>query len=452
MIYRQKGMLNLPQKNELFVDITIDANAKSTKELTGGKAGNKPEKEEVFSDFGFGMFIHVGLDVLINSVISHWVIGADEKLVEKFYNEYPSLFRFAHFDPERWATIAKMAGAKYAVLTAKHHSGFCLWDTKTTDCNVMKTPFGRDIVTEFCDAFKRFGVEPGIYFSPYDFYYQFMMAKRTVQFATPDMLPENDEAFMAYNQAQVAEIMKNYPDLFCFFFDGPPEGLKELVWKYQPNCLVTRGEMKTPENVLPEDGLSGSWEACYTMANGWSYKPVDPAYSTAPNLIRLLIEIRSRGGNLLLNVTPDMHGDIPFEQERIMQEIGIFLFFNGEAIYNVRPFNVPHENNKKVWYTKAKDSDTVYAFMMTEWPYAVQCRQEFTLHSVEATEKTAIEMVGQNGKVVEHYPEIDAKTHFKQDDAGLHINAVRSYRPYDNRTWPYPVVFRITHAKYRPQD
>jgi alpha-L-fucosidase len=146
---------------------------------------------------------------------------------------------------------------------------------------------------------------------------------------------------------------------------------------------------------------------------------------------------------LLLNITSDPHGCIPVEQEQLMGELGLFLFFNGEAIYDVRPWTVT--NDDSIWYTKAKDSETVYAFITGEpWEYAA--RKELVLKSVRATEQTEVSVVGQNGKVLEHCPDADLETRWEQKDDGLHVSAIRAYRPYNNRKWPNPVVLRITHA------
>lgn len=430
------------KKERVLVDITLD-------EASLDKAGNDSCKEEEFRDLAVGMFVHWGLDSLIGSVISHWIVGADKQLVKKFYEEYPLSFDPAAFDAERIARLAKQAGMKYGVFTTKHHSGFCMFDTNTTDLNVMNTPFRHDVTREFCDAFRKFGISPGLYFSPLDFYWCYQNGKK-IHFTTPEVLPKNNPDLMVYNKLQVKELLNNYGDLICFFFDGPAEELRELVWKEQPNCLVTRGAMKTPEQNLPTESIDGAWEACYTLGDGWSYKATNETYKTGTQLIELLIGIRARGGNLLINVTPDSNGVIPHEQERLLQELGLFLFFNGEAIYEVRPWDITNEEN--IWFTKSKDKDTVYAFVTGKpWPYGYDGRLEITIKSILASENTQIEMVGQSGEALEHKPEEETATRWYQDERGLHINAMRCYRPYDNRKWPNPVAFRITHARYKEQ-
>lgn len=433
-----------PEK--VLVDVTIDPNEISTREATGGKEGNRAEREEWFRDLGFGMFIHWSLDVLLGSVISHWMIGADPRLVRRFIDEYPARFNPYRFRADDYAALAVQAGMKYAVFTTKHHNGFCMFDTASTTFNVMNTPLRLDVTREFAEAFRRHALASGFYFSPLDFYWCFENGRK-LHFMTPDVIPQNNPGLMEHNKLQVRELLTRYGDVDMVFFDGPPAGLKELVWELSPDTLVTRGEMPTPEQNMPDEPIPGAWEACFTMGDGWSYKPTNETYKSGTELIELLIKTRAQGGNLLLNVTPDPYGCIPFEQERLLREVGLFLFFNGEAIYKVRPWHVTHEGN--IWFTKAKDEDTVYAFVLGEpWPYGYEGRRSVTLRSVRATERTEIEIVGQSGEAIEHQPETHTKAEWHQDESGLHISAMLCYRPYDNRKWPNPIAIRITHARY----
>ena len=431
------------KRDKVIVDVTIDENAS----INSFEGSNDPKAAEEFRDQAVGMFVHWGLDSWQTSVISHWIVGAEKSLVKKFYKETPNCFAPLSFRPEKIARLARQAGMRYGVFTTKHHSGFCMFDTKSTDMNCMHTPYGKDVTKMMCDAFRQYGIKAGLYFSPLDFYWCSENGKQ-IHFRTPEVLPENNPGLMEYNKQQISELMTNYGDIYCMFFDGPSNGLRRVVWEKQPDCLVTRGEMKTPEQNMPDEEIDGPWEACFTLGDGWSYKATNEHYKTGTEIIHMLIEVRARGGNLLLNVTPDCDGEIPFEQVRILQELGLFLFFNGEAVYQVRPWKIPREGD--VWFTKAKDRDTVYAFVTGRlWKYGFEGREWLTIQSVRATENTEIEMVGQSGDALEHKPEEDTQTRWYQDDLGLHINAMRCYRPYDNRQWPNPVVFRITHAEYK---
>ncbi|OMF32121.1 hypothetical protein BK133_14815 [Paenibacillus sp. FSL H8-0548] len=435
---------------EVYADITIE-NLVSTKETSGGAAGNKANKEEEFRDLAFGMFIHWSLDSVMGSTVSHWMCGAEERLIDQFIEDKPKEFNPKYFDADDIADLARQAGMKYMCFTTKHHNGFCMYDTHTTDFNIMNTPFQRDITKEIVEAFRRKSIVPGFYFSPFDFLWNYKKGHE-MHFATPEVLPKNNPELMEYNQAQLRELLTNYGDIGLVFFDGPPEGLKEMVWDIQPECLVTRGEMQTPENNNPTEPMDFAWEACYFMGDSWGYKPYKDNYRSPMELIELLIKTRAMGGNLLLNVAPDSKGRIPKEQEEILREIGLFLFFNQEAIYKVRPWKVLNEGN--IWYLKAKDENTVYAFVLGEaWNHGCDFKtkmenwKHITIKGVRATEASQIELVGQTGRVLEHRPDINPKAKWDQDENGLHIQAMLTYRPYDNRQWPYPVAIRITNVE-----
>ena len=164
-----------------------------------------------------------------------------------------------------------------------------------------------------------------------------------------------------FDRAQVRELITNYGPIDIVFFDGPPEGLREVAWDAQPNTVVTRGAMETPEQRLPGVPLDRPWEACVTMGTEWPYRPAQETYKSGTELIEMLIETRAKGGNLLLNVGPKPDGELPIEQEERLREIALWNFVNGESIAGVRPWVVTNEGN--VWFTKKKGEDTVYAFI-----------------------------------------------------------------------------------------
>ncbi|MDR1061946.1 MAG: alpha-L-fucosidase, partial [Clostridiales bacterium] len=382
------------------VDATIGEGEISTKERSGGKAGNRAAREEWFWDLGLGMFIHWSLDSIAGCMISHWMCAADRPVVERFVGEFPPLFNPRMFCADDYALLARQCGMKYMVFTAKHHNGFCMFDTATTDFSSVNTPFGRDAARELKEASARAGLPFGLYFSPWDWHWCFKNG-RPLQMAESVRSghPKHDRPLQEYNSAQMRELLANYGPLDFVFFDGPPDPYKSMAWELQPDILVTRGEMETPEQRLPENAIPGAWEANFTMGKSWSYRPCGETYKKGIDLIRMLVETRAKGGNLLLNVSPDHMGRIPFEQERLLQELGLFLFFNGEGIYGVRPWRVCREGS--VWYTKAKDSDTVYAFDLGgPWHYGE--RKSLMLRGVRATKNTRVEILGQSGEVLEH--------------------------------------------------
>lgn len=421
---------------KIFVDITIDELNRTHK--------NNSEKLDEFLDMGLGMFIHWSIDSTIGSLASHWMIGADKPQLDKLYNELPSLFYPTRFNPTEWALLAKTAGAKYAVFTSKHHGGFCMYDTKTTDFNVMNTAYGKDVLKKVYKAFREQQISTGLYFSPLDFTWC-LKNNKELHFTTDEVIPSNNPGLMEYNEEQIREIFTNYGPISTVFFDGPPANLKDIVWEISPETIITRSEMPTPELELPDEIIDEPWETCYRLGNSWTYKATHEDYKTGTDLIKLLINTRSKGGNMLLNVSPNTYGEIPIEQKRLFDELGLFMFFCSEAIYNVRPWRVSQEENG-IYYTKNKDSNTVYAFYTNEpWPYGK--RKDIVLKNVILSDNSSVEMLGQNGKVLEHSPDTDPTTKYYQDDSGLHINAMRCFRPYSSRDWPNPVVFRITNAK-----
>lgn len=408
------------------------------------EVSNDSERSEWFMDQALGMFVHWSVDSQLGSVISHSMVGASDDYLDRFVNDLPRSFYPDKFDPDQWARLAKLAGMKYVVFTTKHHSGFCMYDTKTTDFNVMNTPYGRDITREIVEAFRKHGLSVGFYFSPDDFLILYKQGK-DVSRRRPEALPTNNPELMAHNKAQIRELLSNYGPVDMLFLDGEPDELKQLAWRMQPGILVTRGEMETPEQKMPDEPMPGPWEACFTLGTQWHFKPTNEDYKSGSKLIETLIEIRAKGGNLLLNVGPQPDGVIPFEQERRMRELALWLFINGEAIYEIRPWHVIREDN--IWFTKAKNADTVYAFVTGIYDWKKGDRKSFTLKSVRATGKTEIELLGQSGRALEYAPSVNPKATWTQDEDGLHISVTRAQRIYNNTKWPNPVVIKITNAK-----
>ncbi|MEZ4621049.1 MAG: alpha-L-fucosidase [Caldilineaceae bacterium] len=350
------------------------------------------------------------------------------------------------FDPDEWARQAKVAGIQYVVFTTKHHSGFCMFETASTSFNIMNTPMvgtSRELV----DAFRRWEIAIGFYFSPDDFWLLHRQGHE-ISRARPEANPRNNPELMAHNQNQVRELLNNYGPIDVLFFDGEAEGLKQLAWAIQPDVVVTRGDLATPEQQIPDRQIPGPWEACFTLGTQWAYKPTNEEYKSGTKLIEMLIETRAKGGNLLLNVGPKPNGEIPIEQEARMQELALWLFVNGEAIFGAQPCPAIRERltlDHEVWYTQDQQSSTVYAIVTgTPWPKGE--RKVITLHHVVATEQSAIEILGQSGHVLEYRPEVDPKASWTQDERGLHISAMRAQRLYNNNRWPNPVVIRITNA------
>jgi alpha-L-fucosidase len=414
----------------------------------GQQAINKPEREQWFMDSGFGMFIHWSMDSQLGVVISHSMAGASEDYLQRFINDLPKTFNPRKFYPDDWAILVRLAGMRYVVFTAKHHSGFCMWDTRTTEFSIMNTPFHRDILKEIIEAFRKQGIAIGIYYSPEDFHFFYENHIPVGRLQNPLHYPANNKDLMAYDKAQIRELLTNYGKIDIFFFDGPEEGLKEYAWQLQPDLVVTRGQMQTPEQELPDRPLPGPWEACFTMGTDWQYKPTNDPHKSGTEIIDMLIETRAKGGNLLLNVGPKPDGELQIEQEALLREVALWNMVNQEAIHNIRPWEITREG--EVWFTKAKEQNTVYAFIKAgdKWKYGE--RKEFVFKTLSGTDQTKVSILGYAGELVEYRPGFDAGIYIDNTPIGLVISAVNGQRLYTNNLWPNPVVLKIENIKFKP--
>jgi alpha-L-fucosidase len=410
--------------------------------LAEDATGNRPERLEWFRDLGFGLFIHWSLDSQVSSVISHSMVGASEDYLERYVQELPGTFNPVHFEPREWARLARLAGFTYVVFTVKHHSGFCMYETDTTDFSIMHTPYGRDVTRELIDAFRAEGLAIGLYFSPDDFHFLYEQGT-LISRRRREAQPANNPALLAHDRAQLGELMTRYGPIDVVFIDGPAEGLRELVWEIRPEAVVTRGAMETPEQHTPGVPLEGAWEGNLTMGSQWQYRGTNEHYKSGTELIQTLVETRAKGGNLLLNIGPRPDGRIPEEQEARLRELALWNLVNREAIRAVRPWVVTNEGD--IWFTRAKDDDTVYAAVTgTKWPWGTP--KTFTLQSVEATPQTRVSVLGQNDRVLEYRPDVEPRTTFRQTAEGLRVTAWRAQRLYNDRRWPNPVVLKLENV------
>lgn len=397
---------------------------------------NKPEREEWLRDAGFGMFIHWSFDSQLGIVISHSVVGASKDYQNRYFHELPKTFAPTRYNPTKIARLAKLAGMKYIVFTAKHHSGFCMWDTKTTDFSIMNTPNGKDVLNEYIQATRNEGLAVGLYFSPEDFHFLYKHNQPIRRRNIEDIPNHILDQYIKLTNNQCRELMVNYGTIDILFFDGGIpvvlEEAKKQCWAINPEVLITRGAIETPEQSIPGIPLNTTWESCITMGTQWQYKPTNETYKPGRRLIEILVETRAKGGALLLNVGPKPDGELPSEQEERLREIAAWYFINHEAIHDVRPWIITNEEN--IWFTKQKDGNTIYAIItgITNWPRGE--RKEFVLNSVKATKNTTISVLGQSDERVEYQPHIDATSLFNQQNDGLQISIVKAQRIYNNQT------------------
>ncbi|MFF3027085.1 alpha-L-fucosidase [Microbacterium sp. NPDC057944] len=346
-----------------------------------------------FTEARLGMFVHWGLYSL--AARHEWVKNR-ERMTDAEYEPY-----FAHFDPDRydpraWARTAKAAGAGYVVLTAKHHDGFCLWDSALTDYTSMNTPFGRDAVAEFVDACRAEGLRVGLYYSLIDWHHP--------SFPIDGTHPQrDDEEFKAaaadrdirdyqrYLHGQVRELLTGYGQIDYLFFDfsythrpdywggkgaadWDAENLLSMVRALQPNIIVNDrlgipGDIVTPEQYQPlkpmeRDGVPVAWEACQTLDGSWGYDRDNLDAKSPESLIKLLIDGVSKDGNLLLNVGPDGRGRLDATAQRTFDEIASWMDDHARSVHGAGP--APWQAPDDTRYTLRGDRLYVHLF---SWPF-----------------------------------------------------------------------------------
>lgn len=311
-----------------------------------------------FTDARLGIFIHWGI-YSEGKGSESWAFH-DGQMPYEIYMAQAKTFTAANYDPEHWAELFKAAGARYAVLTSKHHDGFALWDTKQSPLNAKDgAPAGRDLVGPFCESMRRQGLKVGLYFSHLDWShpdYASVVREggvtdeggRKNRFSYPQG-PENPaawERFLAFHRAQLREIAERfYPDLL--WFDGDwersaaqwhmPE-LRRQLKAWLPGVILNSrmqgyGDYATPEQALPVHPPAGPWELCMTINDSWGYQAKDRNFKSVRQIVRLLTECASHGGNLLLDVGPRSDGTITPEQEHILSALGRWTAKHAEALY-----------------------------------------------------------------------------------------------------------------------
>ncbi len=407
---------------------------------------NKTEKLDWFQDMGFGMFIHWSIDVQLGAIISHNVAVGSQDYQDKYFNELPKTFNPNKFDPESWAKLAKLAGMKYVVFTAKHHNGFCMWDTQTSDFNIMNSGYGKDILREIISAFRKYDIAIGLYFSPDDYFVMYQQGHPPSR-ESPESASTINTDLWEINKKQLSELLGNYGKIDILFIDEKSDWANPLVanyaWDIDPDLLITRGGMSTPEQRLPDKASEGPWEACYTIGSHWQYV-AEENYKSATTLINLLIETRAKGGNMLLNVGPDAYGEIPDRQEARLREIALWYLANHQAIDSVRPWQITQEQD--TWFTQSKDGKYVFAFVNEPyWNWMEE--KAFFFRSLAGNKDTKISILGQNDDMMEYQVHRSPKPVMAITNDGIFVNVVKAQRL--NKTWKNPLVIRFENVQYK---
>jgi len=301
-----------------------------------------PAALQQWRDMRFGMFIHWG-PVSIKGTEIGWSRGA--QIPQDEYDNLYKQFNPTKFDADRWVTIAKEAGMKYIVLTTKHHDGFCLFDTKQTDYNVMNSPFKRDVTKELAAACKKQGLAFGTYHSVCDWHHpMFPLGSPGGKTKKPN--PDLD-GYNKYLNAQTEELIKNYGPLLVMWFDVPQQfdktrgqALIKHIRELQPNIIINNrtgagGDYDTPEQRIGAYQDQRPWETCMTICRQWAWKPNDTMKSTK-ECLQTLIKCNGGDGNLLFNVGPMPDGEIEGRQVDRLHEMGQWLQKYGKTIYGTR--------------------------------------------------------------------------------------------------------------------
>jgi len=295
----------------------------------------------------FGMFIHWGVYAV--PADGEWHMNT-HKMQVKDYEKFVPQFNPIDYNPSEWVRIAKSAGMKYIVITSKHHDGFCMWDTKLTDYNIVKaTPFKRDVLKELSEACKEGGITLCFYHSIMDWHHPDYLPRRAWEKGVRDPDGADLNRYIDHMKGQLRELLTGYGPIGVLWFDGGWEhNAKELrsaevnamIRRLQPAILINdRNQLpedfSTPEQSIPAGAMARGrlWETCMTLNNNWGYARDDHNWKSAQDLTRKLIDIAHKGGNFLLNVGPTERGKIPQESIDRLAEVGKWMSVNGESIY-----------------------------------------------------------------------------------------------------------------------
>jgi alpha-L-fucosidase len=317
-------------------------------------------------DARFGLFIHWGLYSVPagewkgETNHAEWIRETAQIPIHE-YEKFLPQFNPVKFDATTWVRLAKEAGMKYIVITSKHHDGFCLFDSKETDFDVMSTPFKRDVMKELSDACAKEGMKMCWYHSIMDWHHPDYLPRRQWEKDRPTE-GANFERYVQYMKSELKELLTSYGPIGVLWFDGEwentwtePRGfdLYKYVRSLQPNIIINNrvgvartgmegftpdgafaGDFGTPEQQIPATGLPGvDWETCMTMNDHWGFNKNDHNWKSAEEILHILADIASKGGNFLLNIGPTAEGVFPPESIARLHDIGAWMKVNGEAIY-----------------------------------------------------------------------------------------------------------------------
>lgn len=349
-----------------------------------------------FTHDRFGMFIHWGLYSL--GARHEWLKSREQMSTEQ-YDRYFHRFDPDLYDPHLWASLAAGAGMKYFVVTTKHHDGFCLWDSPLTDYKAPSTPYGKDLLAPMVSAFRDKNMRIGFYHSLIDWHHPDYRVDWTHPLRCDKNYVQKDqgrrwERYVEYLHGQVEELVTRFGTLDILWFDfsfsekgGFPgkgreewqgERLVQLVRKHQPAIIMNDRleidqDVKTPEQYMPRQwvnvgGTPVVWEACHTIGESWGYCRDERNWKSTQQLIGLLIEAVSKGGNFLLNVGPTGRGEFDVRTVERLTEIGEWMRRHGKAIYGCTQAPQEYECPTGCRFTYNPTTNRLYLHLL-QWPY-----------------------------------------------------------------------------------
>jgi len=344
--------------------LTLSADAQQ--KLFNETEADKTQRMAWWKDARFGMFIHWGLYAL---PARHEWVRNKEKISNEAYQKYFDLFNPDKFDPKKWAKEAKAAGMKYAVLTTKHHEGFCLFDSKYTTYKATNTPAKRDLVKEYVDAFRAEGIKIGFYYSLIDWHHPDFTIDRFHPLGLDEKAPDAEwdkinkgrdmAKYREYLYNQVTELLTKYGKIDILWLDFSYLGkhgkgkddwnsiaLLKQIRKLQPGIIVDNrldlrayedgADFETPEQVGTEELAKyrgKTWETCQTFSGSWGYFRDENTWKTNIELLDLLITSAANGGNLILNVGPTGRGEFDYRATRALDSLAMWMQANSKSIY-----------------------------------------------------------------------------------------------------------------------
>ena len=302
----------------------------------------------------FGMFIHWGVYAVPAGThkgeqienIGEWIMHYGKIPVAE-YQQYSKQFNPVDYDPEAWVQMAKDAGMKYIVITAKHHDGFALFDTAVSDWNIVEaTPYGKDVLKPLAEAARKHGIKLGFYYSQAQDWIHPGGSFWDGHGWDPAQEGSMDDYIRDIAVPQVRELFTNYGEVSILWWDTPIDMTPERAAMFdglvdlQPGIITNNrllygvdGDLRTPEQHIPATGLDYDWEACQTMNTTWGYKSYDDEWKSSEQLIRNLVDVASKGGNYLLNVGPMANGEIPQASIDRLKDVGEWMKVNSASIY-----------------------------------------------------------------------------------------------------------------------